>query len=324
MEFKEVSKVLSKELDEFNIYFKSIIKTDVALLNIVLSYITSKKGKQIRPILVFLSAGLCGNINKRSHVGAAMIELLHIATLVHDDVIDQAKVRRGIASINAEWNNKIAVLVGDFLLSLGLKVSVENDEFRFLKITSNAVQLMSESELLAIDKARSNKMNEEDYYKIINGKTATLISSCCEIGAFSSSRNEEDTEKLKRFGTLLGTAFQIRDDLLDYVSKSSLIGKPVGNDIKEKKITLPLIYALENSEKGKKKEILSLIKKKDISKTEINYILDFVKSKGGVEFSQKRASELCIEAKEIIKDYPDSIYKNSLYKLADFIINRKI
>ena len=322
MDFKEVSKVINKELDEFNVYFKSVIKTDVALLNIVLNYITNKKGKQIRPILVLLSAGLCRNINKRSYVGATMIELLHIATLVHDDVIDQAKVRRGIASINAEWNNKIAVLVGDFLLSLGLKVSVTNDEFRFLKITSNAVQLMSESELLAIDKARSLKISEDDYFKIIHGKTATLISSCCEIGAFSSSSNEEETEKLKEFGNLLGTAFQIRDDLLDYVSKSSLIGKPIGNDIKEKKITLPLIYALKNSDKSKVKEIISLIKKKNISKEEINYIIEYVRQKGGVDYAQNIAVELCVKAKNIISDFPDSVYKKSLFQLTDFIINR--
>lgn len=322
MEYKEISKVIKPELDDFNIYFKAILKTDVSLLNLVLQYITSKKGKQIRPILVLLSAGLCGKINQRSYVGAAMIELLHTATLVHDDVVDQATVRRGIASINAEWNNKIAVLAGDYLLSLGLKISVNENEFRFLKITSNAVQLMSESELFAIDKTRSFKVNEQDYYKIIDGKTATLISSCCEIGAFSSSDNEEDCERLRKFGNLIGIAFQIRDDLLDYVSKSSLIGKPVGNDIKEKKITLPLIYALDKADKSKRKEIISLIKKKDIKKSEINSIIEFVKSMGGVEYSQNKAKSLCSEAKEILEHYPNSVYKEALINLTDFIINR--
>jgi len=323
MEFKEISKVISKELEEFNDFFKSVLKTDVALLNLVLKYITSKKGKQIRPILVLLSAGICGKISTRSYVGAAMIELLHTATLVHDDVIDQAKVRRGIASINAEWNNKIAVLSGDFLLSLGLKTSVNHNEFRFLKITSTAVQMMSESELFAIDKARSFKITEDEYFKIINGKTATLISSCCEIGAFSASDKEEDSENLSKFGTLVGLAFQIRDDLLDYVSKSSLIGKPVGNDIKEKKITLPLIYALEKSDNNEKKKIISLMKSKDISKSDINYILDFVKQKGGVEYAQNKAISLCNEAKLILNKYPDSKYKSSLEEITDFIINRK-
>lgn len=323
MEFKEISKVISKELEEFNDFFKSVLKTDVALLNLVLKYITSKKGKQIRPILVLLSAGICGKISTRSYVGAAMIELLHTATLVHDDVIDQAKVRRGIASINAEWNNKIAVLSGDFLLSLGLKTSVNHNEFRFLKITSTAVQMMSESELFAIDKARSFKITEDEYFKIINGKTATLISSCCEIGAYSASDKEEDSENLSEFGTLIGLAFQIRDDLLDYVSKSSLIGKPVGNDIKEKKITLPLIYALDKSDNNERKKIISLMKSKDISKSDINYILDFVKQKGGVEYAQNKAISLCNEAKLILNKYPDSKYKSSLEEITEFIINRK-
>lgn len=323
MEFKEISKVISKELEEFNDFFKSVLKTDVALLNLVLKYITSKKGKQIRPILVLLSAGMCGKISNRSYVGAAMIELLHTATLVHDDVIDQAKVRRGIASINAEWNNKIAVLSGDFLLSLGLKTSVNHNEFRFLKITSTAVQMMSESELFAIDKARSFKITEDEYFKIINGKTATLISSCCEIGAYSASDTEEDSANLSKFGTLIGLAFQIRDDLLDYVSKPSLIGKPVGNDIKEKKITLPLIYALEKSDNNERKKIISLMKSKDISKSDINYILEFVKQKGGVEYSQNKAISLCNEAKLILNNYPDSKYKRSLEEITEFIITRK-
>ena len=196
MDLKLISKPIVKDLDSFNVYFKEVMKTDVALLNIVLKYITNKKGKQIRPVLVFLSAGLCGQISHRTNIGAAMIELLHTATLVHDDVVDKATVRRGIASINAEWNNKVAVLVGDFLLSKGLQVSANNDEFGFLKITSKAVQLMSESELLAIDKSRKFTLNEETYINIINGKTASLISSCCEIGALSSSDNKDDTMNL--------------------------------------------------------------------------------------------------------------------------------
>lgn len=322
MDLKEISKPIQKDLEEFNVYFKNLLKTDVALLTLVLKYLTSKKGKQIRPILVFLSAGLCGKVNQRSFVGAAMIELLHTATLVHDDVVDQATVRRGIASINSEWNNKIAVLVGDFLLSLGLQTSVKNDEFRFLKITSQAVQLMSESELMAIDKSKKFSITEENYFKIINGKTASLISSCCEIGAFSSSDNEKDSENLRDFGTYLGLAFQIRDDLLDYVSKSSLIGKPVGNDIKEKKITLPLIYALSKADNSKQKEIIKLIKSDKIKKDEINYIMDFVKEMGGVKYSQDKAKEFCNHAKNFIKDYPESEYKTSLFNLTNFVIDR--
>lgn len=322
MDLKTISKPISSDLDEFNGYFKNLMKTDVALLNLVLRYITSRKGKQIRPILVFLSAGLCGDISKRTHIGAAMIELLHTATLVHDDVVDKAQERRGMPSINKEWGNKIAVLVGDYLLSLGLQTSVNNDEFRFLKITSRAVQLMSESELLAIDKTRSFSVDEDTYFKIINGKTASLISSCCEIGAYSSSNKEQDAENLKNFGTNLGLAFQIRDDLLDYVSKSSVIGKPVGNDLKEKKITLPLIYALNSTDKSKRKEIISKIKSEKLNKSDINYILDFVKGEGGVTYAQDKAKELCKNAKSIISQYPDNTYKKSLFDLTDFIVER--
>lgn len=322
MDLKLISKPIVKNLESFNVYFKEVMKTDVALLNLVLKYITNKKGKQIRPVLVFLSAGLCGQISQRTNIGAAMIELLHTATLVHDDVVDKATVRRGIASINAEWNNKVAVLVGDFLLSKGLQVSANNDEFGFLKITSKAVQLMSESELLAIDKSRKFTLDEETYINIINGKTASLISSCCEIGALSSSDNKEDTTNLSEFGTNLGLAFQIRDDMLDYVSKSSLIGKPVGNDLKEKKITLPLIYSLQQVDKTKQKEIIKLVKSGNLKSKDINYILDFVKDTGGVQYAQEQASMYCTKAKENISKYPESVYKSSLEKLTDFVIDR--
>lgn len=322
MDLKIISKPIVKDLESFNVYFKEVMKTDVALLNIVLKYITNKKGKQIRPVLVFLSAGLCGEINHRSHIGSAMIELLHTATLVHDDVVDKATVRRGVASINAEWNNKIAVLVGDFLLSKGLQVSANNDEFSFLKVTSRAVQLMSESELLAIDKARSFMIDEETYFDIINGKTASLISSCCEIGALSTGNNKDDAENLREFGTNLGLAFQIRDDLLDYISKSSLIGKPVGNYLKEKKITLPLIYALQHAEKSQQKEIIKLVKNGKLEKKDINFILDFVKEVGGVKYAQDKAREYCDKAKKVLSKYPESEYKTSLEKLTDFVIDR--
>lgn len=322
MSISKISEPVKNELEEFNSYFRDLMKTDVSLLNIILRYITKKKGKQIRPVLVFLSAGLVGEINKRTFIGAAMSELLHTATLIHDDVVDGAKVRRGIASINASWNNKIAVLVGDYLLSLGLQTSVKNDEFRFLKVTSRAVQEMSEGELLAIEKAKNFDVDESVYFRIIKGKTASLMSSCTEIGAFSSTDSEEAHSDMRLAGEYLGMGFQVRDDLFDYVSKPSLIGKPVGNDIKEKKLTLPLLFALQNSDANEAKKIKKIIKNGSPEKSDIQTVIEFVRSNGGVEYAQCKAKEFISLAKEIFDKYPDSVYKNSLMELGDFIVNR--
>lgn len=324
MDLSEIKKPIDKELDEFNSYFKDLMKTDVTLLTLVIRHLAKKKGKQIRPVLVFLSAGMIGNLNKRSHVGAAMVELLHTATLVHDDVVDEARVRRGITSINAEWNNKVAVLVGDFLLSLGLQTSVDHDELKFLKVTSRAVQKMSESELLAIDKSKDFGTTEEIYYKIIDGKTASLISSCCEIGAISASDDADDHERLREFGTKLGIAFQLRDDLFDYTTKQSIIGKPVGIDIKEKKLTLPLLYSMHKADKADVKRMTKIIKSKKIDKDGINTVIEFVKEMGGVEYTYQKAEEFINEGKKLIEKYPDSEFKRSLINLADYIVERKI
>jgi octaprenyl-diphosphate synthase len=322
MSIAKISEPVKSDLEQFNSYFRDIMKTDVSLLTIIIRYIAKKKGKQIRPVLVFLSAGLTGEISQRAHVGAAMIELLHTATLIHDDVVDEAKVRRGIASIPASWNNKVAVLVGDFLLSLGLQTSVKNDEFQFLKVTSRAVQEMSEGELLAIDKSKKSDLDEETYFRIIRGKTASLIASCTEIGAISTSDSKDVQEDLRLAGEYLGMAFQIRDDLFDYVSKSSIIGKPVGNDIKEKKITLPLIAALDNHEGRDSKKIIKIVKSGKANKSEINQVIEFVRANGGVDYAQKKAEEFVNKANEIFDKYPDSIYKTALKDLGAYIINR--
>ena len=220
------------------------MRTKVPLLELIIRYITKKKGKQVRPALVFLSAELCGGINNRSYIGAALVELLHTATLVHDDVVDEAKKRRGLPSINAAWTNKIAVLIGDYLLAKGLLIAIENEEFTFLKATSRTVRRMSEGELLQIQKSKEILLDEDIYFKIISDKTASLMASCCEIGAISATEDTEIHAVLRNFGELIGIAFQIKDDIFDYVSKSSILGKPVGNDLKEKKFTLPLIFSI--------------------------------------------------------------------------------
>lgn len=322
MSISKISEPIKSELEEFNRYFREIMKTDVSLLTIILRYLAKKKGKQIRPVLVFLTAGIVGEINKRTYVGASMVELLHTATLIHDDVVDEAKVRRGIASINASWNNKIAVLVGDFLLSLGLQTSVKNDEFQYLKVTSRAVQEMSEGELLAIDKAKNFNTTEETYFKIIKGKTASLMASCTEIGAISTTDSAEIQEKMRLLGEYLGIAFQLRDDLFDYVSKPSIIGKPVGNDIKEKKKTLPLLTALKNDSGRDSKRIIKIVKRGNPSKSEIKQVIEFVHSNGGVDYTQEKAREYIGKANNILDEYPDSIYKESMKNLGDFIVNR--
>lgn len=323
MNLKEIASPIQNELDQFDKFFKSLMKTDVALLNLVISYITKKKGKRVRPTLVFLSAQIAGTVSQRSYFGAAMVELLHTATLIHDDVVDMAKERRGLASINAEWNNKIAVLVGDFLLSKGLLVSVDNNEYKFLQSTSTAVRRMSEGELLSIDKSKKIDCDEETYFRIIADKTASLMATCCEIGAMSTSDDANIQKKLKDFGEYSGIAFQLQDDLFDYLSQSFTIGKPVGNDIKEKKITLPLIYSFANSSSSESKKIYSMIKKGNLKKDDINLIIDFAKNKGGIEYTRAKAEQYSQLAKDCLVDFPDSQAKTSLMNFADFVINRK-
>jgi octaprenyl-diphosphate synthase len=320
-ELKKISQLIQPELDAFKVEFRNSIRSKVALVDLVSKYILRQKGKKIRPILVLLSAKLCGEVNRRTYVAATLVEMLHTATLIHDDVVDDAQTRRGLASINAVWKNKIAVLMGDYMLSRGLLLALENDECGFLKITSRAVKRMSEGELLQIQKNRKFDVNEETYFKIISDKTASLITACCELGAASSSGNKNDVQLMSEFGENIGIAFQLRDDILDYVGKKKIMGKSSGSDLKEKKFTLPLIHALQNSAKKESKEIISLVKNGSYSKSR-SIVLDFIKEYNGLEYSISKTREYCLTAKNKINNFKNSETKETLISFADFIGER--
>lgn len=323
MNLKDISAPINEHLSEFGKYYRKKLDSNVSLLNLILKYINQKTGKRIRPVLVFLSAEACGGINDRSYAGAAMVELLHTATLIHDDVVDKAQKRRGLASINAEWNNKIAVLVGDYLLSQGLITATDTNEFEFLHATSNAVKRMSRSELLSIDKTRNLTLDEDIYFSIISDKTASLLAACCEIGAISVTEDKDVRKHLKDFGENLGIAFQIRDDIFDFISRSSLIGKPVGNDIKEKKITLPLMHSLKQVSEKEADKIIKKIKKGNLEKSEIKSIIQFTHDNGGIEYAGEVAKEYADKAIKELDILPDSEAKESLIKLTEFVISRE-
>ncbi len=297
------------------------MKSKVKLLDHITNYIVKRKGKQMRPMFVFLTAGIFGEINESTHRGAALIELLHTASLVHDDVVDDANYRRGFFSVNALWKNKIAVLVGDYLLSRGLLLSVEYGDYHLLRIVSNAVREMSEGELLQSYKARKLDVDEEVYYEIIRQKTASLIASCCAVGASSVQNDEAVIEKMRLFGEKVGLAFQIKDDLFDYGDEE--IGKPVGIDIKEKKMTLPLIYALRNADWLTKKKIIYLIRNRSEDKKAVNEVIAFVKKSGGLEYAKEKMDGFYQEALGILEEFPDSIFRNSLKDLVSYTIDRK-
>ncbi len=318
----QIIKPIEQELRAFESNFRSILRSDILLLDAVVSYLLNRKGKRIRPALTFLTAGLLGEINRRTHIGAAMVELLHTATLIHDDVVDEAMERRGFASINARWNNKIAVLVGDFLLAKGLLIAIDNKEYDFLNVLSESVRLMSEGELLQIQTSREEETNETRYFDIIYGKTASLISACCEIGAISVMNDPNIRSKVKEFGRLLGLAFQIRDDIIDYIGKSSIVGKPIGNDIRERKITLPLIYALQNVPTNEARKVIKQVKSRS-KKKDIKLIVDFVLANNGISLAEMKAKEFIERAKLILDDFDDSYSKESLMRLADFIVERE-
>lgn len=318
----DISKPVKDELDNFQAIFKQSMKSKVGLVDLVAHYIIRQKGKKIRPILVLLAAKLSGEINERTYRGAVLVELLHTATLVHDDVVDNADKRRGFASINAIWKNKVAVLMGDYLLSRGLLISVEGKDFDFLEVMTNTVKRMSEGELLQIQKTRKLDIDESTYFNIISDKTASLLETCCVIGAMSSTENKVLQNEMRKFGEYIGLAFQIRDDILDYDGKVSLIGKPVGGDIKEKKITLPLIYSLQQVDKNENARIKKIIKK-GAKKDGINEIIDFVHKNNGIEYSEKIALDYAANAKECLSNFPDSESKEALHALVDFIIERK-
>jgi len=317
-----IKKPIEKELAQFEVFFKSNLKTKVGLLDLITKYLLKQKGKKVRPILVLLSAGAVGKISERSFRGAALVELLHSATLIHDDVVDNAEKRRGLPSINAVWKNKIAVLMGDYLLSRGLLVAVENNDFDFLKTITMTVKRMSEGELLQINKSRKLDIDEPTYFKIISDKTASLISTCCEIGARSATDDLETINILKDFGEAIGLAFQIRDDILDYIGTSSVFGKKIGLDILDKKITLPLIYSLLKASPSQAGNILKQIKSAKKSDN-ISEIINFVKQSGGIEYAEAVAKSYVEKAKSLLDKLKDSESKKSLFLLIDFFVNRK-
>ena len=317
-----IKKPVEIEMDEFEVYFSRTMRSDIPLLNIILNYVLRRKGKQMRPLLVFLTARLNGEIAESTYIAATCIELLHTASLVHDDVVDDAHERRGSLSINALWNSKIAVLLGDYLLSTGMHICVEKSRYDMLEIISEAVKSMAEGELLQLQKARKLNIKEEDYYKIIISKTAALLSACTACGARSVSEDTETIQLMKDFGENIGIAFQIRDDILDYEG-TGLTGKTVGNDIKEKKITLPLIHALEQSANSKKRHIINIVKRRKKTRTEIGEVISFVMDYGGLEYAEIKMNQYRDKALAILDSYPESEVKESLREFVHYTTSRK-
>lgn len=319
---QEIQAPIKNEMGNFEKKFREFMKSRVLLLDKIMGFIVKRKGKQLRPMFVFLTSGITGQITEATYRGAALIELLHTATLVHDDVVDASSYRRGFFSINALWKNKVAVLVGDYLLSRGLLLSVEHGDHDLLKIVSNAVREMSEGELLQIEKARNLDITEDIYFEIIRQKTASLISSCCAVGASSAGADPEIVEKMRLFGEKVGIAFQIKDDLFDYGNAE--IGKPVGIDIKEKKMTLPLIYALQKASWLDKRRIIYIIKNQSEKPRKVSEVIEFVKKSGGIEYATQAMQQYYEEAKNILCTFPASSYKQSLSLLLRYTIERKI
>ncbi len=316
-----IKQPIAHELKQFETAFSESMKTHVPLLNTIMHYIVKRKGKLVRPMFVLFCSKLHGEISERTYRGASLIELLHTATLVHDDVVDGSDMRRGFFSINALWKNKIAVLVGDFLLAKGLLLSVDNEDFDLLKITSESVKKMSEGELLQLEKARRLDITEDIYYDIITKKTASLIASCCAIGAAAANADNETIEKMRLFGEYTGMAFQIKDDLFDYGDNN--IGKPTGLDIKEKKMTLPLIYALNNATSSEKKHIINLIKNKADKKQTVTEVVNFVFEKKGFEYAQTVMENYKQKALELLSTMPNNEANISLQLLLAYVIERK-
>ena len=321
---EQIKQPIAQEMELFEKKFYESMSSRVALLNRITHYIVNRKGKQMRPMFVFLVAKMINNglVNERTYRGASVIELIHTATLVHDDVVDESYKRRGFFSINALWKNKIAVLVGDFLLSKGLLLSIDNNDFDLLKIISVAVREMSEGELLQIEKARRLDITEEIYYEIIRQKTATLIAACCALGACAViPENSDVIEKMRKFGELIGMAFQIKDDLFDYTDDA--IGKPTGIDIKEQKITLPLIYTLNTSSKEEKNWLINSIKNHNKDKKRVKEVIAFVKQKNGLSYAEQKMIEFKDSALTILEAFPNSEYKNALTLMVNYVTERK-
>ena len=310
-------------MEFFETKFKASMISNVALLNRITHYIVRRKGKQMRPMFVFLVAKMVSNgqFKERTYRGASIIELIHTASLVHDDVVDDSNIRRGFFSLNALWKNKIAVLVGDFLFAKGLLLSIDNDDFDLLKHISIAVREMSEGELLQIEKARQLNITEEVYFEIIRKKTAALIASCTAIGAASMDVERSEVEKMRKFGELIGIAFQIKDDLFDYTDEK--IGKPTGIDIKEQKMTLPLIYALNHCSNKERRWIINSVKNHNKNKSRVKEVIQFVKDKGGIEYTVEKMKEYQARAIEILNSYPESPYRESLLTMVNYVIDRE-
>ncbi len=317
----EIKKPIDKEIDAFEEKFKVSMHSKVPLLDRITHYIVKRKGKQIRPMFVFFAANVCGGITEATYRGAALVELLHTASLVHDDVVDNSFQRRGFFSINALWKNKIAVLVGDYLLAKGLLLSINNNDFSLLKIVSTAVEQMSEGELLQIEKVRRMDISEAVYYEVIRQKTASLIASCCACGAASAGADNETIAKMHLFGEKIGIAFQIKDDLFDFGLDD--VGKPKGIDIKEKKVTLPLIFALNNASKSDKKRIINLVKNHKDEPAKINEIINFVNQSGGLAYAEAQMQTYQDEAFKILATFPESLSKTGLENLVRFTTERK-
>lgn len=317
-----IKKAIQEEMKAFEPYFKARLKTEIPLLNIITNYILRRKGKQMRPMLVFLSAKLNGPVTEGTYVAASLIEILHTATLIHDDVVDDTYQRRGFFSINALWKSKIAVLVGDYFLSKGLLTALDANETGILKIVSEAVREMSEGELLQIEKSRKLDITEDIYYQVIGKKTASLFASCTAAGAHSTGVDDEKINLMKEFGRNLGIAFQIRDDLFDF-EQTGLIGKPSGNDIKEKKLTLPLIHVLQIVSSSEKRQILSTIRKHHNNDKKVQEIIEIVTQKGGLDYARIKMLEYSNKAKSILTNYPDGEVKTALEMLVDYTVERK-
>jgi octaprenyl-diphosphate synthase len=319
---KEIRKPILPEMQQFEKHFRDSMKSNIPLLNVITNYLLRRKGKQIRPMFVFLTAGLCGEITASSYNAASLIELLHTASLIHDDVIDESYERRGFFSINALWKSKVSVLLGDYLLAKGLLLSVKENEHELLRLVSDAVREMSEGELMQIQKSRKLNITKDEYFEIIRKKTATLIAACTACGAWSSCKDNELTEKFRVFGEKVGMAFQIKDDLFDYQDKG-FIGKPTGNDIKEKKFTLPLIHALEVCPEKERKHIIRTIRRHNNNAGKVQEVIAFARTYSGIEFSESQMLEYRDEAMEILSEMPDNQHRKSLGDLVNYVVARK-
>jgi octaprenyl-diphosphate synthase len=313
--------LIENELKIFEVKFKEAVSSQAPMLDRIMRYIVKRKGKQLRPMFVFLSARLCGEINESTYRAASLVEVLHTATLMHDDVVDDSMERRGFFSVYALWKAKATVLIGDYLLAKGLLLSLAHNDYCILQILSDAVRKMSEGELLQLEKARNLNLKEDIYYDIIRNKTASLVASACAAGAWSTTNDKEITEKMRLFGENAGIAFQIKDDLFDYSNDD--VGKPTGNDIKEKKLTLPLIYTLNNTDKDTRRKIIFIIKNENTSKEKVKYVIDKVIECGGIKYANEKMNEFRQKAIDILHQFDENVYRTGLENLVNFVTDRK-